>query len=1490
MDDDTLQISRKRIAQIFRFLQALDQHRNPPKRQVSEQPWILWLKDLPSHPSIQNNVDDFVLRVKRPILTRCAPPPDNIANWLEGGWEDPFQEIKIISSQNEPLAGGGARIVRLEDDPKRVSLLADWKKERDEWSHNEQPARQAMKIFEKLYELHGQLEREGERVELVLGDGILSWRRPEGGVYHPVLLKRLELQFHPHVPEFLLVETEHPVELYSSLFQSMQDVDAKSIAQCREELEQGGYHPTGDDATTGFLRAFVARLSPKGELCEDGAPQGETDHPRIGRSPIIFLRFRTLGFPMALEGVLEDLRSREEFPTSLLHVAGIECGTIEVRDEDERKHTSSIDHSEILFSKAANKEQEQIVERLGKSGNIVVQGPPGTGKTHTIANLIGHLLAHNKSVLVTSHTAKALRVLRDDHLVSQLQPLCVSVLGNDTKGREQLKHSVETIAHRVGSSDAQQLEGEAAQREGRRRKLIAELEQARHSLLEARQDEYRDIVIAGQAWQPSDAARKVTQGKEQNGWIPSPVTPGATLPLSPGELTDLYRTNCSVTPEDEIELSGTLPLPDQLLTPEEFDRLLKERDQLANTDLDFRAELWSQEPQTATVEELQDIERQAREAIKLLVDSEPWKLAGISAGMHDNLNGKPWELLVSTIQAVNRQATNAQVMLLRHAPVFSQEQPLQEQTELAEQILTHLNNGGRLNRWVLLTHPSWKRFIANSRVAAGSPQTVEHFRSLLLALRLQISRKELMGLWDRQMARLGALPAIQFGDEPEKVCLQFVPIIQDCLNWHGRVWKPIEERLQELGFQWKAFLQEQPPDPKQHGDLLRLKEAVSISLPPILSARANFIRSQLVEEKLADPRKTLESYGSSGVINCLRESATQGDPATYAESFRRLVDLHGRNADMKLRRELLARLEKVAPAWAASICVREGLHGKPTPSGDVAAAWIWRQMNDELDRRQKIVLEEIQRKIERLSDELREVTAELIDRRAWAAQVRRTGLSQRQALLGWLDTVRHRGFERGRRAHILQAQAARLMSQCKNAVPVWVMPLSRVVENFDLRTTRFDVVIIDEASQSDVMALLAFYMAKQVVVVGDHEQVSPTSFQELAVVQHLIDQFLQGIPNAHLYDGTTSIYDLARQSFGGSIPLLEHFRCVPEIIQFSNHLSYNGKLSPLRDASRVERKPHVIAHRVRNGRSDNKVNKEEGIEIASLIAALIEQPEYQKNERGDDITIGVISLVGEEQAREIDRLVRLAVKEEEYARRRILCGNSAQFQGDERDVVLLSVVDTAEDGPLSMRQEQIFKQRFNVAASRARDQLWVVHSLNPSTDLKPGDLRLRLIRHAEDPQALLRQLEQTERRVESELERLVARRLVERGYRITPQRRVGYYRIDLVVEGAGKNLAVECDGDRFHPLEKLKEDMERQAILERLGWKFVRIRGSYFFRKPDQAMQPIFERLETLGIPPEGPHQPTPNDSPREIALLDRIIRRAEEIRREWKGSDTTVF
>ena len=172
----------------------------------------------------------------------------------------------------------------------------------------------------------------------------------------------------------------------------------------------------------------------------------------------------------------------------------------------------------------------------------------------------------------------------------------------------------------------------------------------------------------------------------------------------------------------------------------------------------------------------------------------------------------------------------------------------------------------------------------------------------------------------------------------------------------------------------------------------------------------------------------------------------------------------------------------------------------------------------------------------------------------------------------------------------LQTEARNLMKLSAKAVPVWIMPLAVAAENFDPATTRFDVVIIDEASQADLNALVAVYQGDKVIIVGDHEQVTPEAVgKDQSLVHNLIDTHIPDIPNSRLFDNRFSIYDMGRQSFGDAICLLEHFRCVPEIIAFSNRLSYDGRIRPLREANSTTIKPSCVAYRV-NGVAQNQIN------------------------------------------------------------------------------------------------------------------------------------------------------------------------------------------------------------------------------------------------------------------------------------------------------------
>jgi very-short-patch-repair endonuclease/DNA polymerase III delta prime subunit len=1494
---------RDRLRKVFEFLKAYTELRYPPVRDVAQQLRILWLKDLPQHPSVEvfqsdgesaaeSEDADIILRITRPSLTACPSPPQSIAEWLKPGWQDIDGDVETHDSRNVPDKDGRARIERFTEVTQRPSLLLRWQQERAEWQANELPARQSLTVFQTVYEWFGIHEREAERIEILVADGLLHCPDDGGDFNHPVLFQKVELEFYPEKqhPRFLFRKREQPPELYSEFLRAIPGANQLQIARCVEELKATEFSPLGSNDTEGFLQRLINGLFPTGGTFISSDAEPSKKDPTIRRDPVLFMRQRQSGLGSVFDLVLEDIAKRMDFPAALLQIVGIAGSLQPPVHEGSTSMFFGNENEEILLSKPANKEQLEIAQQLERRDCVLVQGPPGTGKTHTIANLLGHLLAQGKRVLVTAHTPKALRVLR--HKVAEpLQSLCISVLQNDKQSQEELQQSVRQINVSL-SQDADSLQRDAEQLKRERQRIIEQLRETRSRLLDARQDEIRAVVFGGKDIRPIDAAKRVKQGVGRDDWIPSPVNLGETAPLSHEDVVALYQTNGRINLDDERELNLVRPDATSLPTPKQFTELVEEITALRSQNLLYGEEFWHG---TDVDQNLDDFDRMlalAAKAIEFLRDGAKWQLEAVQAGRDGNEAKRVWLSLIESINSAWQEVQDCHELVMAHGPRIDDQRPPHEVLPIVDEIIKHIEAGksfGMLTKW---TKPSCHQIISVVRIGNRSPTLTEptHFRAVRALLRIQIVRQELVGRWERQIAMQGGPGASELSDKPEHVCRQFVSRIHFCLDWHGSTWVALENEFQRLGFKWSAYFESTPPQTGADAELRRLRIAVLGDLEKILKARAGWLRLKYLEKQWSEWCALLPqtNHSEAAVTQELRQSLIEVAPVAYKRAYEELFRLKNLEADFETRRRLLGRLKRGAPAWASAIQNRHPFHSEPEPSGDPLAAWEWRQLHDELERRANVSFGELQQRIEQLCHELLDVTTQLVEKLTWLNLIRQTKHEQKQAL-GAYAAMRNKLTKSGKgvRDADLRAAARREMATAKGAVPVWIMPLNEVAETFDPRSTRFDVVIIDEASQCDPTAMFALYLGRQTLIVGDDEQVTPVAAGvDMSEVQKLITVHLHGIPFDQLYDGTVSIYEFAQISFS-AIRLVEHFRCAPNIIAFSNTLSYKGEIKPLREASAIKLNPHVLPYRVEGGYGrTNDVNNAEAEVIASLICAAIDQPEYAVNEVDNPVSFGVVSLVGDQQAMKVDSILRQRLEPAEYRRRQILCGDAAQFQGDERDVMFLSVVDSSpDDPPLPMRQEgpkKIFKKRFNVAASRARDQMWIIYSLNHETDLKPADYRRRLIEHAIDPGAWEREMQKQLDKTESVFEERVLKCLAAAHYVVLPQYRVGGYRIDLVVVGGGKRLAVECDGERHHGPEKLQEDMERQAILERLGWQFVRIRGSIFFRDEDRAMLPVFTRLEELGITADMKLALSTTHADTDV-ITQRVILDAQELRAAWQ-------
>jgi very-short-patch-repair endonuclease len=584
-----------------------------------------------------------------------------------------------------------------------------------------------------------------------------------------------------------------------------------------------------------------------------------------------------------------------------------------------------------------------------------------------------------------------------------------------------------------------------------------------------------------------------------------------------------------------------------------------------------------------------------------------------------------------------------------------------------------------------------------------------------------------------------------------------------------------------------------------------------------------------------------------------------GNPSISAASFREnwlllrrgLDKLHGQCQHLNTVVEIAKVVAECgAPLWAEKLRTIpvDGVEDALTP-GDWNDRWTLKRLSTWLsrtDRHGRLLSLAMERR--KTEDLLKRAYERCIEQRTWLELSNKASDSVKAALAAYADAVRKIGRGTGKRAGRYRRDARAASERAKFALPCWIMPHYRVSESLPAELGLFDLVIVDEASQSTLAALPALLRAKKILIVGDDRQVSPDHVgrdqaraDELAT-RHLSDQ----VPDyrSSLREDQ-SLYDLGKVVFaGGTTMLTEHFRCVAPIIEFSKAQFYSHQLQPLRLPSASERlDPPLVDIHVEDGYRKGKTNPPEADCIISEIQKIVDDPAMSHR------SIGVTTLLGQEQAALIYSRIENDLGVEIIERHQIRVGDPAAFQGDERDIMFVSMVAEKNDSPLSGRP---YEQRFNVAMSRAKDRVVLVRSVNLD-DLRQSDgLRRALLEHFRVPfPADGISAKSRRERCESPFEEEVFDLLAMRGYRVDTQVRVGNFRIDLVVEGEDdRRLAIECDGDRYHGPERWADDMARQRVLERAGWHVWRCFASRFVRQRGEVVDELVSALSALKIRP----------------------------------------
>lgn len=1361
------------------------------------------------------------------------------------------------------------------DDQLKAYIANVWKP----WAAEERLRRESISLYAKLFTLKQQLEGGivDAQLELVWGAGMVVWKMAGIQVLYPLITKLVELT---------LNESTMAIEVRPRDIDARFEIDIYSAADNPgvPELERAGkeffskatttFSPFDRGTFEPLLRSAVAYLDPKGTYWPEQSKAEirtlpkPTEELKITDTWVLFARPRSASLfiqdldrfkkklesndlisklPKAVEALVIDPATTNE-EILLPSFRGISM----VYGNGASNLSGEHPFQDLFFPMPFNDEQVRIVQLMECFDGVVVQGPPGTGKTHTIANVICHYLALGKRVLVTSMKDPALAVLQEK-LPEEIRSLAISLLTSEQEGMKQFEYAVSKIASEVQRLDRVSLSREISQFESTIDALHGKLAKTDNQISEWALKNLRHIDLDGELIEPQEAAELVTLNCNALSWFKDLISIGQEF--CP-KFTDLdiieLREARRVLGEDLDYYNCKLPLIAAFPDSRELLR--------AHQDLTHLQELQAK-VNSGEVPLFADTSKETFEAaqhlfaqisnLKLL--SEEIKNAGATwtTALQARLRNSSKDEILELFDLLGKEIEAA---IAERKHFLSKPVTVPNHIDSSSELVEAINNMAKGKRPFglrgVLGKSVEKRALESIRIVNSVPNEIADWQYVAGFVSHLKRLKEIIIRWNALADELN-LPILQV--EPSKIIEA-----NDAYSLYRKLvdFVFMEREIRSL---IKAVL------PTFKIDSINVDDIILDEVERVL--KQHFTRNRLAETWVLKERFQQVITGCTGRISdkirnflenmlgnpAVSDGEMQGSWTILMEELRRVQGL-------KTQIDIVSTVSSLIENSGAPILASQLRSEVVTKAGDILLPTNWKELwrlkrlstyLGTIDGRTELKkLAKIRSEIE---SDLALIYNKVITKRTWLRLSENATPEVRSALMAYLSAIQRIGKgSKGAKRAIRYRQDARIAAtKATPAIPCWIMPHYRISESLPAEFGSFDLVVIDEASQSDLSALPAILRGNKILIVGDDKQVSPEGVGiEEEKLRNLITRFLTNQVETYRSQMTPerSIYDLFKVVFAKSAVMLkEHFRCVAPILEYSKREFYNHELKPLRLPKKSERlDPPLIDVIVEDGFRKGDLNMAEVRFIIDEIKAIVKDEQMAKR------SIGVVSLLGDKQALKIWELLEDEIGIDVIRKHKIACGDARTFQGKERDVMFLSMV--VSRGNATALSRETFAQRFNVAASRARDRMYLVRSIR-ADDLSEGDkLRRSLIAHFTNPFA------KDEKRVnnlrelcESPFERDMYDILTERGYHVTPQVPVGEFRIDMVIEGHQDNrLAVECDGDRFHGVDRWEDDMRRQRILERAGWHFWRCFASTFVLHKHEVIEDLLQTLKARGIEPIG--------------------------------------
>lgn len=1103
---------------------------------------------------------------------------------------------------------------------------------------------------------------------------------------------------------------------------------------------------------------------------------------------------------------------------------------------------------ELIFPKPYNLEQLRIMQSIVAQDAVIVEGPPGTGKSHTIANIISHCVSEGLRVLVASQNAKALTVVRD-HIPEGIRDLSVAVL-NEGKSNEILKNSVNSIISNMGKIYSTDELNSIEKRQG---EVFADY-QKRQELI------FNKIVANNQEFSILNPLTGETETKAAHSWAISFMSMNNSDPVImdpihyqmdthafPEQVMELFNLGSKVSKNDFSLADYHYIWSEKLISPENFEALITlENENAHKIDLKKYENIDLSLINDSFMELLEKLDKYFQE-FQGKVEEDVLSAKEFDSQLLDSF----LEACKSDYTFVSETEHNLVPYVFDVSPIYGMNH--EELLQTIDTMIAKLNSGhnnlvGALSFFL----PKSQKLVTSCLINGSKVDTLEELKILRLLILRDFKRDLLIRQYNQLIAN-SFRARVKLSRYQDYMLLAKINDYCQTLN-------TINNQLNRIGLASLAVWGEERSD-----YWLWLKNVnVYKQWRNTYDQMASYY-ALLTEDLVGHP-----------ILLKMAENVKDRNYSSYRDNYYGYKDILARYSRLSAFEKKHAALFPVLPKT-----VQHCWH--LARKGEILDVGLSKIQAEIYHRKIESVLTTVLPSIEGLENSLSAMqnirsdlfkkTADLISYKAWSRLKKTVTEEQKSSLSAWLNALVNVGRRKGiDTAQNLRA-AAKHMQNARKAVPVWIMTIQSAITFFtDPAPAQFDVLIMDEASQCDISSFNLIFRAKKSIIVGDKNQtavvIDRTKFRKDRVQSLLANYF----PNHQYQDqfditqSSNSIYTIGSVIYPDIISLVEHFRCMPEIITFSSKNFYSDRIIPLRTNNLPQIGNSVDVCEILDDEKDPKkplIVEKVVEEIEELIML------YENGTLPFLPTVGILALDSTNTAHQKALIRALANSELIKAHEedlKLLVGTSREFQGDERDVMLLTITashkKTTKNGileitpPAALTREE-FRRIYNVAASRGIYRSKIFHSIAPEAIALMNEdcMRKRILDYYQTVKAgskprivnsetLLNDVDSTL----GDFGRQVCSSLIENGYsqQLYPQFKIGTYTLDFALCDGDSKIAIICDGiNRRKDPVFIRRSLEQQQVLERVAWKYFRIQSTEWYYRGGALRKKLFDWLAT---------------------------------------------